>query len=92
MYCYLSNTFLFFKFPVARTKHRRIKHRVLLGGNIRACRKVAGLTQERLSEKADLDSKYFSEVECGAVNISVDSLVKISKALKIPLSNLTKDI
>jgi len=65
---------------------------VLLGGNIRTYRKAAKLTQEQMAEKAELDPKYISEVECGAVNISMDSLVRISKALKIPLSDLTMGI
>jgi transcriptional regulator with XRE-family HTH domain len=39
------------------------------------------LTQERLAEKADLTPKYFGEVERGLVNVSVDALARIARAV-----------
>jgi transcriptional regulator with XRE-family HTH domain len=59
-----------------------------LGANIRSFRKKAGLTQEKLAEKADLHPVYMSQVENGHKAISVEALWKISKALHIPISLL----
>jgi len=63
-----------------------------IGENIRIGRNKSHFTQEKLAEKADLHPVYISQVECGKKAVSVEALWKISKALKIPLSNLTKDI
>ncbi|MDQ6632974.1 MAG: helix-turn-helix domain-containing protein [Verrucomicrobiota bacterium] len=68
------------------------KHRRILGESIRSYRRQAGFSQEKLAEKAELNPKYIGEVECGYVNISVDSLMRIAKALKIPFNDLTKGI
>lgn len=54
-------------------------------------RKQAGLTQEMLSEKADLTSKYLGEVERGTVNVSIDSLVRIARAVGVCVQELTRD-
>ena len=48
-----------------------------LGANIRSFRKKAGLTQEKLAEKADLHPVYMSQVENGHKAISVEALWKI---------------
>jgi len=64
------------------------KHRRLLGEAIRAARKEAGLSQERLAEKADLSTVFISRVERGKESPSVDNLVKIASALGIRLRNL----
>jgi transcriptional regulator with XRE-family HTH domain len=46
----------------------------------------AGLTQERLAEKADLHPVYISHVERGIKAVSVEALWKISKALRVSLT------
>jgi transcriptional regulator with XRE-family HTH domain len=63
-----------------------------LGGNIRFFRKKAGLTQEKLAEKADLHPVYISQVESGSKAVSVEALWKISKALRVPMSCLFRGI
>lgn len=68
------------------------KHRRILGENVRASRKRAGLSQEKLAEKADLNTTYISDVERGEENISVDALVRIATALKVPLTDLIRGI
>ena len=47
-----------------------------------------GFTQELLAEKADLHPVYVGNVERGCENISVDSLQRIAKALKVGLADL----
>jgi transcriptional regulator with XRE-family HTH domain len=64
------------------------KHRRALGGQVRLYRKLARLTQERLAEKADLDTSYISDIERGEENVSVDALAKIAAALSVKLKDL----
>jgi transcriptional regulator with XRE-family HTH domain len=64
------------------------KHRKLIGDSIRECRKKSGLSQEELAEKADLHPVYISQVERAERAITIDSLLKITKALHIRLRDL----
>lgn len=59
-----------------------------LGKKIREIRKIKGFTQEELGEKANLNYKFIGELERGKVNVSLDSLVKISHALEIYIGDL----
>jgi len=63
-------------------------HRRILGENIRAYRKRAGLSQEKLAEKADLSTVFISNLECGKMTISVDSLARVAKSLGVSLQSL----
>lgn len=67
------------------------KHRRALGEAIRTHRKAARMSQETLAEKADLNPKYIGEVERGRMNISVDALVRIARALKAQVRDLVQD-
>jgi XRE family transcriptional regulator, regulator of sulfur utilization len=68
------------------------QYRRVLGEAIRINRKTAGLSQEKLAEKAELHPKYLSEVERGQKTISMDALMRITKALKVRLRELVRDI
>jgi transcriptional regulator with XRE-family HTH domain len=63
-------------------------YRRIVGEQIRTYRKRAGLTQEKLAEKADLHHNFIGEVERGNQDISVGSLVKIASALGIKVRDL----
>jgi len=67
-------------------------YRRTVGQKIRAYRKRAELSQEKLAEKASLSYKYLGEVERGCVNVSLDSLMRITKALKIKVRDVVQDI
>ena len=67
-------------------------YRRIVGQKIRAYRKQAGLSQEKLAEKASLSYKYLGEVERGCVNVSLDSLMRIAKALKIKIADVVSDV
>jgi transcriptional regulator with XRE-family HTH domain len=58
------------------------------GERIRTIRKIKGLTQEELAERADLSDKFIGEIERGEVNPSLDSLYKISQGLEINIIEL----
>jgi transcriptional regulator with XRE-family HTH domain len=64
------------------------KHRRLLGEAIRAARKEAGFSQEKLAEKADLSTVFISRIERGVESPSVDNLVKIARALGVGVRDL----
>ena len=66
-------------------------YRRIVGQKIRGYRKQAGLSQEKLAEGASLSYKYLGEVERGCVNVSLDSLMRIAKALKVRLRDLVRD-
>jgi transcriptional regulator with XRE-family HTH domain len=67
-------------------------HRRIVGETIRSFRKQAGLTQEKLAEKADLHHNFIGEVERGNMEISLTSLLKISNALKVRVRDLVAEI
>ncbi|MDB6066994.1 MAG: Regulatory protein C [Pedosphaera sp.] len=68
------------------------EHRRILGEAIRKYRKKAGLSQEKLAEKADLSSVFISQVERGEDTISMDSLMRIVHALNCRLRDLVREI
>jgi transcriptional regulator with XRE-family HTH domain len=66
------------------------QHRHLLGAAIRANRKNLDFSQEKLAEKAGLSTVFISRIERGVESPSVDSLVKIAKALGVSTRDLVK--
>jgi transcriptional regulator with XRE-family HTH domain len=68
---------------------RRAPHiRRALGTKIRTLRRDRGWSQEALGRHCNLSGKFIGEVERGEKSISVDSLYRVSVALKIPLRKL----
>jgi transcriptional regulator with XRE-family HTH domain len=63
-----------------------------VGETIRSYRKQLELTQEKLAEKADLHHNFIGEVERGNMEISLGSLLKIAKALKVRVRDLVADL
>jgi transcriptional regulator with XRE-family HTH domain len=59
-----------------------------LGLNIKVMRTRRQLTQEALAYAADLHPTYISEIECGRRRISVETLLKLARALKCPAAEL----
>ena len=61
---------------------------LIVGSQIRAARKNAGLSQEKLAKLADLHPTYIGQLERGEKNASLESIHKISSALRLPLEKL----
>ena len=59
----------------------------LIGKRLKSLRWEKFLTQESLAEKAELNLKCLSILELGKENPALDTLVKLSKALKMELSD-----
>lgn len=54
-----------------------------VGNNLYSARKARGYTQAELAEKAGLSDRTYADIERGSVNMRVDTLIKICKALHI---------
>jgi transcriptional regulator with XRE-family HTH domain len=63
-------------------------HRRILGDAVRAHRKQLKMTQERLAEKTGLSVVFLSLLENGHRTVSVDALLRIARALNLPLKDL----
>jgi len=60
--------------------------------NIRRIRKAKGLSQDRLSKKADLALNTIAKIETSeGVNPTVETLQKIAKALDVSLADLVEE-
>ena len=61
------------------------------GAVLRSHRKAAKLTQEKLSEKSDIDVKMVSRIENSIRNPSLNLADSLAHALGVPLSRLIKE-
>lgn len=67
------------------------KIRKTLARNIRHHRKLCNLSQEALGFKCGMSNVYISRIESGDFAISIDTLARLSKALKVKPFELLKD-
>jgi|HubBroStandDraft_6_1064221.scaffolds.fasta_scaffold84291_5 transcriptional regulator with XRE-family HTH domain len=51
------------------------------GANIRRERAAAGLTQEKLAEKADLNIRTLQSIEAGELNVLVTTAMRLQRAM-----------
>lgn len=65
---------------------------LIFSENIKIIRKNKNLTQEELAEKSDLSISYVKQIESckGYKNITLTTMLKISKALDISINDLFK--
>ncbi len=68
------------------------RHQAIIGVAIRRFRKRAGLSQEKLAEKAELHPVYIGELERGEEAASVSALVRIAKALGARVRDLVDEL
>jgi transcriptional regulator with XRE-family HTH domain len=75
---------------------QRQKTRDRIGQRIAALRKLAGLSQEQLSERAGLQRTHISRIEAGKYAVTMETIQAIAEALGMTvdivderLSNLT---
>lgn len=65
-----------------------MSYRRIVGQRIRNLRLKKGLTQEGLSEIADLDYRSIGAIERGERNVTLDALSKIAEALGVTVDAL----
>ena len=71
---------------------RASTHQKIIGDTIRRYRREAGLTQEKLAEKAELHPVYLGELERGEEIASVSALIRIAKGLGVRLRDLVENV
>jgi len=78
---------------VAKPKQKPIlRHRKIIGDAIRHFREQAGLTQEKLAERVDLNWKYIGEVERGEKIISIEALLRIARVVNVGPSEFLRGL
>lgn len=70
---------------------QKLRQDASLGSNIKKLRKVAGLTQEQVIAKLQLEGlsitrSIYAQIECGAYNIRVTELVALKKLFRVDYS------
>ena len=61
---------------------------MLLGRELRRCRRTADLTQEELAARAKVDRTYISDIENDKVSPTIDMLERLCTALGVRVSSL----
>ena len=56
-----------------------------IGQRLRQRRQELGLTREKMSELADIGSGYYGQLEVGTSQMSIDTLVKLSRSMHLPM-------
>lgn len=64
----------------------------IIGQRIRNRRTEQNLSQEKLAELSGCHPTYIGQIERGEKNATVESIEKISAALKLPLSKLFENL
>jgi transcriptional regulator with XRE-family HTH domain len=62
--------------------------RLRVGRHVQRLRRLRGFSQERLAELVGNTGKHIGQVERGEVNVGLDILARISRALSIDLGDL----
>ena len=65
---------------------------IFVGNKVRAVRESNNISQEALAEDAGFHRTYISHIECATRNITVYSLVRIARALKVKPSTLLEGL
>lgn len=63
----------------------------VVGRNFRKYRRVAGLTQESIAEKANVTIEYLSKLENGTYNARVTTIIDLCRAVSITPALLLAD-
>ena len=69
-------------------KHSEANYLVFLGKRIKEIRLSKSISQTEIAYRCDFDKSNYNNIEAGKRNLTVISLLKISKALEIKLSDL----
>jgi len=64
----------------------------MIGDNLRRLRKKKGISQEKLARRADISLNTLTKIESGfAKKPTIQTVVKLAKALEVSLDELVKD-
>lgn len=62
--------------------------RKMIGKQIKTLRQTRGMSQEELSEKVSINSKYLSAIERGKANPTLHTFTRLAEALSVSLPDL----
>ncbi len=65
---------------------------VQFGRNVARFRNEAGLSQDKLAEKAELDRTYLSGIERGVRNPGIKTVIRLARALRVTVDQLCKGV
>lgn len=65
--------------------------RRVFAASVRARRKVIGISQEELADRAGVHRTYIGAVERAEVNVSIDNIARISAALNTSAAELLSE-
>ena len=63
-----------------------------LGRNIKAARTRCGLKQVEVYEGCGLTYRHYQNIEAGKVNVTVETLYRLSQLYKVKVQDLVKDL
>ena len=55
------------------------QERIAIGHRLRQQRNKLGLTREQFAELADIGAGYYGQIEVGTSQMSIDTLIKVSR-------------
>ena len=58
---------------------------VEIGQRLRKRRTELGLTREKMAELADIGTGYYGQLEVGTSQMSIDTLVKLSRSMHLSM-------
>ena len=61
------------------------QQRIEIGQRLRQRRQELGLTREKMSELADIGTGYYGQLEVGTSQMSIDTLIKLSRSMHLPM-------
>lgn len=61
------------------------QERVAMGHRLRQQRTLLGLTREEFAEVADISAGYYGQIEVGTSQMSIDTLIKLSKTSQLSM-------
>ena len=62
-----------------------------VGRNLKAARIRRGLKQTDIEEKIGLTYRHYQSIEAGKVNVTLETLYRLSKLFRVPVEELLKD-
>ena len=89
VYCLVMSSVLFDVYLLLMTNSDDVKVRLkFFGGNLRRARVARAITQEELSEKAELNIRTLQYIEAGQTNVLVTTAMRLQEALGCPWHEL----
>lgn len=65
-----------------------VREKRALGSNIQAARAERGISQRQLALMTGTSRSYLWKIEIGAADVGIDVLIRIAKALDVPVHEL----